>query len=297
MADVNKVKQYLAEENSLAFLVEYLSLQEAGYNVPIPSALELAGVMEGWSQIFDQTLQARPSHEFTEELSTIWLDTVKKQGGKVSEGFASEMINILTGRMPPVSSSASKTLNSLKPPTPPPVSGVEPQSYSAENTTYHAAPAIHEVVSHISEDYRSAQSLKKTQVLSFAELMDKAQLALENNDEIDFLYFYVSTIKHNEMPEVPLELSHEFIRIRWEKIISDKFHYYCDDNFYDKLADQWVNLVHIAGPIISNDAYHKILDKLEIQFAKKSKILPSKPPRVETSPKKSIFNNILNFFK
>ncbi|HAR62017.1 MAG: hypothetical protein DKM50_00240 [Candidatus Margulisiibacteriota bacterium] len=281
--ELDKVKEYLYNENSLAFLVAYISLNDSGYNVPIPSSLDLNGIKQGWEQIISQSFNLACDPDFLEELCAIWFDAIKKQGGKVTEHFSSDMINILTNK-PVLTTQASISRNQPPQPKKPITPINDGEGQYVQN---------HTVSSVISDDYRTVQAISNSSIIPKNELLKKIASALKSHNEFEFLLYYLSFVKHGGQPEIPLELNHSSIQSKWERIIHSLYNTSCPPLFYRRLTDLWLNLIHSTGPIISQEALFKILEKLQIQATQKSGAVKNSSQKT----KPSFWNNLKKIFK
>lgn len=305
-----KLSQLVSSGNAQAFLTQYLSMAGQGYNCPIPSSLEISGIKEGWEQIIGESLGASYDDEFIDDLSVLWSEAVTKQGGQITENFADQMLGIIQGtssgqsaapqshaapgtqKATQQSQTAQQSQAMMAQKHQAKVNGAQGGNDSVQLSPEATGPSVstpnylQEVSSSISSDYRA---LKTMTVPSMEKLKANMSDNIARNKPMLFLKNYLSQIKHNKRPDVPMELNHKAIRNRWERIITFGFGI-AHPEFLDKLTDYWLNLVHVSGPMTDPQALEKILEKIYINLSKEPQ--ESTPIKKKIKKKKNLFQKL-----
>ena len=68
-----------------------------GDNLSVPSSMEAEKCKDGWIDILT-SLSVKFTDEFVTNLNRYWLSVVKKQGGKITETFSREILDIIENK-------------------------------------------------------------------------------------------------------------------------------------------------------------------------------------------------------
>ncbi len=297
MASLDDLSVHTQNNDTKNFLLTYLQIIDEGQNLPVPTSLELPGIIEGWNEILP-SVTGGYTDEFVEALSQYWLSIVKKQGGTVTETFTKELIGLIEGKPFKAPTGPSTKLQERPPmqqgpkmPNAPKAQETTPTEEEPPQPTSTPADATTEysegISTKISSSYYSYQEAKDTDPIGEKEIPFKINLALNKNDADDFLIAYLSNIKHNKDIKVPITSVIDTIKERWEELLMGEFNHQPSKEFIKALSSKWFYLVNQKGLPTNKEKLEEYLYYL----------LANKKPSIqlETAPPKS--GGFLNKFK
>lgn len=261
MSQTSDLNGYISAQDAKGFLRTYMELVSGGQNLSIPTGLEPQPAKEGWLQILPG-IGGGYTDEFVDALTDFWLQTVKQQGGTLTETFAEEIVAIIDGRPKPKGKAAAASSDAPAAgggDAPAPAGGgtaaVAQAAASAPGSSAVAnSSQLDTVASDISSSYYKEQDARDTKPLSKAELDSQVQKALESERVDRFLIPYLSLSRHGIKPVVPKSSVITMIRSQWEEILLNEFHIMGSTEYIQKLSARWFYLVNQKGlPIGLND--------------------------------------------
>lgn len=246
MPTTDDLSSYTMANDTKGFLLCYMQLVDSGMNLMVPTSLELDKAKDGWSEILPNVTGGY-TDEFVDNLSQYWLSIIKKQGAKVTDTFAKEIIAIIENKPKPAAAQSK------------PVPAAAPQQQTASPAVSESAETpsstipesrhapLDSVASHISTSYYSYQSAVETSVLPKDQLNAKIKDALEKEKTEDFLVYYLSFARYQEKVKVPMTSVISNIMPKWEEILMEVFETRPNTPFLKALSAKWFYLVNQKG--------------------------------------------------
>ena len=266
MPSTSDLREAVQRNDHTAFLRNYMMMVLEGDNLSVPGSLEAEKSKTGWEDIL--TGLAIPyTDDFLSNMNRYWLSVVKKQGGKITEKFSQEILDIINNKAP------SNT--KIQMPSKTDVPGIPEDSHSDT------------VVLRISNDYYK-HSLLHAERPTHKDDIDKLILEAVSKGQIEnFLKHYLSYTQVDIKPLVPLSTVLGVISDRWEDIIMREYGLVPDPGFLSKLSVKWFYLVNLKGIPINLAK----LSELYVFLATKEK--PKTAPKSKSvTPKKSFFQRL-----
>ncbi|NQY75125.1 MAG: hypothetical protein HRT90_10285 [Candidatus Margulisbacteria bacterium] len=323
MADLSGLNQFVDSQDTKGFLRAYLQLVLDGYNLSIPSSLEMDGVKKGWEQVL-QSFMGSINDPFLTELSSLWLRLVKQQGGKLTENFSVQMMALLDGKPKPQdiipdqkegpADQKGAPADAPAPPqggaAPSQENGAPQQSPAAENVPPQADSGLDTVAPSISEGYYKHQTAEETSVPSKELLPKYIQKAIKEEKAKSFLIHYLSYSRYDIKPKVPLSSVKSVIQKSWEDILMTDFSAMPSSEFLSELSANWFYLVNQKGfpssiPVLKKMLIHLLIEKNQQPTSesekKESPTATSKKQKKKKKKKKSfldaVSDGVNTFFK
>ena len=292
MPTTDDLSSYTMANDTKGFLLCYMQLVDSGMNLMVPTSLELDKAKEGWSEILPNVTGGY-TDEFVDNLSQYWLSIIKKQGAKVTDTFAKEIIAIIENKPKPAAAQ-SKPVPAAAPQqqtASPAVSESAETPSSAIPESRHAP--LDSVASHISTSYYSYQSAVESDVLPKKDLNAQIKIALEKEQVEDFLIHHLSWARYNEKVKVPLSSVITIISQKWEEILMEVYESRPNKNFLKAVSAKWFYLVNQKGLPTTIEKMQEILYYLmanRTPLETKSEAVPVIPK------KKKFFEKFKTFF-
>lgn len=220
---ISALSEAVQRNDHVGFLRTYMSMILEGDNLSVPGSLEAEKSKEAWTDVF-QTLSIKFSEEFMTNLNRYWLSVVKKQGGKITETFSKEILDIIDNKAP-----AGKKLS------------MPPTNTASEN------PQADTVVLKISTDYYKHSLLHAERPAHKDDIDQKIMEALSKKQVDHFLKHYLSYTQVEIKPLVPLSTVLGVVSDRWEDIIMREYGVVPEPKFLSELSIRWFYLVNLKG--------------------------------------------------
>lgn len=241
----NALISSINNNNPTEFLVTYFELIEEGQNLSVPSHLELSKISEGWNEIL-KSLNCEFTTDFLNELSTLWLSVIKKQGGQITDTFANDILKILNGPSGTASSEEESTISLSNP----------------DNT--NQAISQGRVVSNISSAYQQSEAMTMPRNrLSKKEALKQLTYTYHDANPTGFIKSYLELTYYDSIQyPIPKTSLKNQLLIFWQEQFMRLLNDSQRDAFLGHVNQTWFNLTNKYGIPSSEKIQNQFINEL-----------------------------------
>ncbi len=212
---ISELNLYVSRKDVIGFLRVYMRLVNEGRPLQLPSTQDLARAKSGWMACLQEVVESF-SAEFVDKVAVYWLKLAQRHGNVTSPDFARDILTILHNQawVPPK----------------------RPEAKTPKFDSDAVAPKISQ------RYYEHAQ-----EEVTEARIQKMVKKSISDNDADGFLIAYLSFIKINMAPQVPMSTVLDVISNKWEEIIAREFGVSVSSVFLLTLASRWYYIVNLKG--------------------------------------------------
>lgn len=257
----------------MGFLRSYMQLVIAGKNLHVPTSLEYMPVKEAWEEILFG-VPGGYTDEFLINVSNIWIRLCQKQGNKIDDNFARDILDILEGKTvkkrSKTSSDETITTSSKLPkkeavsfaPGMPMISHTTVDAITDKKRRAEANPKLSGVDGSVSQSYYVERDLSDFKLPPVNDMEKNMMAALKQRHVDTFLFNYLGMSKTQLSPRLPMTSVLDLIYLQWREILLERFSTMPPEIFLKQLSKRWFYLVNKRGLPSQINVIHAILHDL-----------------------------------